>query len=141
MTVPAALTLLAAFAQVCLSLWAIVAMGRARIASLAARETTMAEIALSDRPWPEHIQKLQANARNQFETPVLFLAGTAIALGIDAANWGTATFAWLYIASRIAHRTVHVGDNIVRKRFNAFVVGLAALLGLWIALLAGALLP
>ena len=140
MTVPAVLTLLAAFAQVLLSLWSIVRLGRARIASLAARETTMAEIALSDRPWPEHIQKLQANARNQFETPVLFLAGVAIALGIGAANWGVAIFAWIYIESRIVHRAVHVGDNIVRKRFYAFLIGLVALLGLWIALLVGALL-
>ena len=140
MTLPATLCLLAVFTQVCLTLWAIVRMGLARVASVKSGEVRIAEIALSDRAWPEPIQKLQANVRNQFETPVLFFAGIAIAIGLDATNWSVAIFAWMYVATRIVHHVIHVGSNSVGKRFRAYVIGLAALLALWLAVLAGAFL-
>ncbi len=133
--------ILAACAQALLTLWAIMRMEIARVACLNAGGTTLSDVALSDRPWPEPIQKLQANVRNQFETPVLLFAGIAIALGGNVAGWGVAIFAWLYVVSRIVHRAIHVGSNDVRWRFCAYVAGLGALLGLWVAVFAGVLLP
>jgi len=140
MTSSAILCLLAAFAQVCLTLLAILRMGLARVASVESGETKLADIAIVDRAWPEPIQKMQANVRNQFETPVLFFAGIATALGIGAATWSVAIFAWIYVASRIVHHLIHVGSNSIGKRFRAFIIGLAALLGLWLALIVSALL-
>lgn len=131
---------LAAFAQVMLSLWAVARLGLARIAVVKRRELTMAQIALDDTLWPEPIQKLQANVRNQFETPVLFFAGVAVALAIGAANWAVILFAWAFVASRVAHRMIHVGANRVRKRFYAFFAGLLSITGLWIALVIDMLL-
>jgi len=141
MTAPTFLAVLAAVAQVALTLWAIVRMGLARVASVRSGETQVADIALSDRAWPEHIQKLQANTRNQFETPILFFAGLAIALAVGVAGWGVAVFAWAYVASRVVHRAIHVGSNAIGKRFRAYVLGLGALAGLWAALLLGIILP
>ncbi len=140
MTTPAILCLLAAFAQVLLTLWAIGRMGMARVASVKSGETKLADIAIIDRAWPEPIQKLQANVRNQFETPILFFAGIGIALAIGAASWSLAIFAWIYVASRIMHHIIHVGTNSIGKRFRAYLIGLVALLALWLALLAGAFL-
>ena len=139
MTIPALLTLFAAAAQVAITLYAIAAMGRARVAFIQSGALKLKDIALDDTRWPDEIKKLQASTRNQFETPVLFFTGVAIALALGAVNWGVALFAWAYIASRVVHRMIHVGSNDVRKRFNAFLAGLAALAGLWVALLVGAL--
>ena len=130
----------AAFAQVCLTLWAIVRMGMARVACIQRGDLTMGQIALDDTLWPEPILKLQANTRNQFETPVLFFAGIAIALAVGAVNWAVVACAWLYVAARVAHRIIHVGSNRVGPRFQAFGLGLLALGGLWAALVIGVIL-
>lgn len=141
MTTPAILLVCAAFAQVLLTFWAIIRMGRARVAVIRSGELKMGDIALDSRAWPEHIQKLQANVTNQFETPILFFAGIAIALGAGVASFAIALFAWLYVASRIVHHRIHVGSNRVTDRFRAFLMGLFALMALWIALVAGVLMP
>jgi len=131
----------AAFAQVLLTFWAIIRMGMARVAVIRSGALTMADIALDSRGWPEHVQKFQANTSNQFETPILFFAGIAIALGAGAASAWVALFAWLYVASRLAHRRIHVGSNDVAQRFRAYLMGLFALAALWIALMAGVSMP
>ena len=135
----ATILILAAFGQVILTMWAIVTMGLARVACVRRGEVKIAQVALSDRDWPEPIQKLQANTRNQFETPVLFFAAVAIALATGGASWLAALAALCYLASRVAHRVIHVGSNSVVPRFYAFVAGLVALGILWIAALVGAL--
>jgi len=137
--IAAKIILLAAVAQVALTLWSTVTLGLARIACLKTGALTLGDIALDDTRWPDEIKKLQANNRSQYETPVLFFAGVAIALATGSANWGVAVFAVLFIASRIVHRMIHVGSNRVGKRFKAFVAGLAALAGLWLSLLIDAL--
>jgi len=139
MALPALLTLLAAFAQVILTLWAIVQMGLARLRAIKAKVVDVGEIAIDDRSWPDPIKLLQANVRNQFETPVILFAGVGTALALGVAGWGVALFAWTYIATRIVHRAVHVGRNRLGSRFRAYVVGLLALAGLWVALIIGAL--
>lgn len=140
MTTPAILLLLAAFVQVAFTLWAIVALGTARIAAIKAKEVAIADIVIDDSVWPDRIKLLQANLRNQFETPLLFFAGSGITLGIGASNWAIVFFAWAYIATRIVHRIIHIGTNRIRDRFRAFVAGMAAIAGMWVSLVAGALL-
>lgn len=137
MTAPALLILFAAAAQVSITLYAIAAMGMARVRFLKSGALKLADIALDDTRWPDEIRQLQNNVRNQFETPMLFFAGIAIALALDEASWAVAMFAWAYVVCRVVHRMIHVGSNDVRKRFNAFGAGLLALLGLWISLLIG----
>ena len=131
--------ILAAFAQVLLTLYAIVRLGLARVACIKRGELTMAQVALSDALWPEPVQKLQANVRNQFETPVLFFAGVSIALGTGSVNAAIVLFAWIFVMSRIIHHLIHVGSNRVGKRFYTYVVGLISIAGLWIALVFEAL--
>lgn len=141
MTTSAIVLVCAAFAQVLLTFWAIWRMGMARVAVIRSGDLKMADIALDSRAWPDHIQKLQANTSNQFETPILFFAGIAIALGAGAATAWVALFAWLYVASRLAHRRIHVGSNNVAARFRAYLMGLFALMAMWIAVMAAAVTP
>lgn len=141
MALPAALALLAAAAQVALTLWAIVRMGLVRMRAVRSGQVSVSDIMLDERVWPEAATAQAANLRNQFETPVILFAGIAIALAVGAANWGVALFAWGYVGARIVHRIVHVGSNRLGPRFRSYVAGLAMLAGLWASLVAGALLP
>lgn len=131
--------ILAAFAQVLLTLWSVVRLGLARVACIKRGDLKMAQVALNDTLWPEPILKLQANVRNQFETPVLFFAGVGTALAAGGVNAAAVFFAWTFVMSRIVHHLVHVGSNRVGKRFYAYLVGLVSIAGLWTALVVDAL--
>jgi len=122
------------FAQVGLAIWAIVATGRARIKVLKARELDYDQIALSTDAYPEHIQKLQNNLRNQFELPVLFYAVAALSTALSISNWAMTITSIVYIGSRLIHRAVHVGTNHLPSRFKAYFVGLVAICLLWLFL-------
>ncbi len=135
-----AICVICVFVQVALTFWAIVAMGRARLAAVRAREVTLAEIALDSSAYPDRVKQFQRNAHNQLETPPLFYAAIALGAALGAVNWAMAAGSVAYVALRLAHRAVHVGANDVALRFKLFVVSLAALAVVWVALGIGLLL-
>jgi hypothetical protein len=118
------------------TLLVILALGRARVRALRTRKTTLQDIALSADAWPDDVKKLGNNASNQFETPVLFYGLAVIATLIGATGWIMVALAWAFVATRIGHTLVHAGANDVRLRFQIYVVGLAAILGMWFGVLA-----
>ena len=119
-------------AQILLTLVVLMILGRVRVAAVKAGKVRLADIAVSSAGWPEDVRKLQANVSNQFETPVLFYVLCGVAVFTGAANLFTAVCAWLYVASRVAHLLVHTGGNNVITRFRIFLVGLVALLAMWL---------
>ncbi len=136
---PLSIALIAVFLQVALTFWALVRMGKSRVASHVAKEVTYGDIALDTRNYPDEVRKISNNLTNQFETPVLFYAVVTLAAATQSANWPVAIGAVIFVASRYVHHMIHVGSNHVRKRFNAFLVGLIGLLIAWIGLGVGLL--
>lgn len=128
------LVLLAVLVQVALTIWAIVAMGLARVRALKLRQVAIGDIALSTDAYSDDIKKLQNNVRNQFETPVLFYVAAVLALAMDAATPLVAGLSGLFVLSRLVHRRIHTGSNRLQHRFNAFLAGLVVLALLWIVL-------
>ena len=128
------------FVQVALTFWAVLAMGRARVASLKAKETAMADIAVTPTAYPPHVQLFAANAHNQFETPILFFAAAALAVALDQVSVVLALSGAVFVVFRLLHRREHVGRNNLRMRFNLFLVGFLALIVMWVALGVGILL-
>jgi hypothetical protein len=122
-------------AQVLLTLVILMAMGRARAAALKAGQVGIGDVALSSERWPADVRKLSNNYANQFETPLLFFVLVGLAIYTAAAGWLMAVLAWIYVASRVAHAYVHTGSNDVMARFSVFLVGVAALVAMWIYLL------
>ncbi len=136
---PLSIALICVFLQVGLTFWALLRMGSVRVASHKAKEVTFSDVALDTSSYPEAVRKVSNNVANQFETPVLFYAVVAIALATGTVNWPVAVGAVIFVASRYVHHAIHVGSNHVRKRFNAFLVGLIGLLIAWIGLGVGLL--
>ncbi|QPH53612.1 MAPEG family protein [Pontivivens ytuae] len=134
MTAPLAIAVIAVFVQVGLTFWAIVTMGRRRLASLKRRETQMGDIALDPMNFAPDVRAWQNNAHNQFETPILLYGGVALAAALGAVNWGVALGAAGYAVSRLLHRVIHVGSNHLPTRFNVFLGGLVALAVMWLSL-------
>jgi hypothetical protein len=119
--------------QVLLTLVILGLLGRARVAAVRAKRVKIATVALSNEGWPDDVRRFSNNLANQFETPVLFYVLVAAAIHVGATGWPMVALAWIYVASRVAHAVVHTTSNHVLKRFRIFLVGLAALGAMWLA--------
>jgi hypothetical protein len=113
--------------QVVLTLAVYFALTRAKQKAIAAGEVDQNRRALHDDAWPDYVQKINNNLRNQFESPLLFYVVVFVLWelnGVDVLSLGAA---WLYVLSRILHAWVHTGSNYVPLRKRVFVVSVILL--------------
>ena len=84
---------------------------------------------------PEETRFLKNNLTNQYELPVLFIAGCIANYATGSAGIIAVLLAWIFVALRIAHAIIHVGQNRLRHRVPVFIAGYAVngLLWLWLA--------
>jgi hypothetical protein len=124
-----------AFAQVLLTVIVLLIMGQTRAASLKAKRKSLDDVAMN-RPddWDESATKLANSYKNQFEMPVLFFAAVGMALALKLVDPVLTAFAWLFVLARIAQTAIHIGPNKVAFRGLAFLVGVAALIAMWVLL-------
>ena len=80
---------------------------------------------------PEYSAKPARHFSNLFEAPTLFYAACLAAMVTRTTGPATLTFAWAYVAARVAHAYVHLGRNELRPRIAAFFSGWAVLLAMW----------
>ena len=135
MTIPQWL-LLPAFVHVALIFIVGVHMGRARFQAARTGKVKVKDIAVDGSKWPENVKKIANNYQSQFELPVLFYALLPLLLVTGLADVVSAVLAWVFVASRIVHSTIHLGSNIVVRRFRAFALGffIVALMWAWFGL-------
>ena len=124
-----------AFAQVVLTLVVMVIMGKARSASVRVRGQTIDDIAMN-RPedWDEQALKLSNNFKNQFEMPVLFFVAIGFGLALKLVDPVFTAFAWVFVCARVIQTAIHIGPNKVTPRALAYLVGVAALIAMWVLL-------
>lgn len=81
------------------------------------------------------LQDVQAadHFRNLFETPVLFYALVACAIGVGVVPSWLALGAWCYFGLRVAHSVIHCTYNKVMHRLTAFLLSFALVVALWVA--------
>ena len=71
------------------------------------------------------------NFRNLFEAPVLFYAAVLTIHSAQLTGTACLVLAWLFVAVRIVHSSIHCTYNRVMHRFAAFVTSLGVLWILW----------
>ena len=78
---------------------------------------------------------LRNNLTNQYELPMLFIAGCIALYATGYATVVPVILAWVFVILRIAHAIVHVGHNRMRHRVPIFIAGFVVngLLWLWLA--------
>ena len=119
--------LAAAFAQIVLTLGLMVWMGFLRVGAVKQRVVRLKDVALSTERYPEQARKVANAFDNQFQLPVLFLFGVAIAVGAGGVSWGEVLLAWVFVGLRYAHATVHTTNNNLNHRFTVYLFGLIVL--------------
>lgn len=96
---------------------------------------------LYDDAWPEPVQKINNNIRNQFEVPVLFYVIILILWDLRAVDLSTHILAWGFVVSRIIHAWIHTGSNYVPLRRRMFTVGLLFVLALALSCFKAVFMP
>ena len=111
-------------------------MGQARVRAARSGAVKISDIAVDNSRWPEEARKIGNNFQNQFEVPVLFYAVLAMLLATSLADSVEVVLAWVFVASRVVHSAIHLGANVVVRRFQAFVFGftVVALMWAWLAI-------
>ncbi len=100
-------------------LYIYLAVAKAR----AAGEVDESRRALHADAWPDKVQQINNNIRNQFEVPVLFYVLCVLIYLLNAVTSTVLVLAWLFVLSRIAHSFVHITSNYVPLRRQIFLVG------------------
>lgn len=113
--------------QICLTLTVYSALILAKIKALRAGEVDNARRALHDDAWPEYVQKINNNIRNQFEVPVLFYVLVIALIELDAVGVLALLAAWMFALSRLLHAWIHTGPNVVAMRRRIFLIGVLAI--------------
>lgn len=113
--------------QIVLTLAVYFALTMAKQRAVADGEVDQSRRALHDDAWPDYVQKINNNLRNQFESPLLFYVLSLMLWGLGNVNPVSLGVAWLYVLSRVLHAWVHTGSNYVPLRKRVFVISIALL--------------
>ncbi|MEL0653439.1 MAPEG family protein [Pseudoalteromonas issachenkonii] len=127
--------ILAMFTQVTLSLVVMLIMGKRRFAAAKNKQLDLSDFKTMQLDKAgDTIRVADRNFSNQFEIPVLFYAGCLLALQLNSAITLVAILACLFVATRIVHSVIHLGENNVRARFNVFLLGCICVFSIWLAM-------
>jgi hypothetical protein len=118
--------------QVALTFALLLRMAFSRIRAIQEKQTTIPDIALGQRAWPDKAQQAANAYHNQFEMPVLFYVLVALSLITSMVDYPLVLLAWIFVLSRLWHAWIHSTHNVVRRRFNAFAVGVISLAAMWL---------
>jgi hypothetical protein len=86
---------------------------------------------------PEAVRVVARHLINLLETPMLFYVGCIIALVTQQAGTLVVGLAWAYVDTRLVHTAIHLGPNIVIRRFQVFGLSVMLLLALWSVIFIG----
>lgn len=121
-------------AIVALTFVAFVHMAMARTAAAKAGQDPAFYRAHLGPPEPEATTAAVRHFNILFELPLLFYAGCITAFVLGAVGTWTLVFAWLFAIARWVQSLIHMSYNLPAHRGLAFVVGMAAVIALWVNL-------
>jgi hypothetical protein len=122
--------------QVALTVGLLIVLNRTRSASMRERrqKLTDPDVELGQNPWSSSATKASRSYSNQFELPVLFYAVAAFAMITHAVDVLMVVLAWIFAVARVIQAIIHIGPNVIAWRASAFIVGLVAVMAMWVKL-------
>lgn len=80
---------------------------------------------------PDSMLRWGDNLKNQFELPVLFYLLVVLLLITEQNSLAYAILAWVFVMSRLVHSFIHIKTNHILHRRNSFMIGVLALVLMW----------
>ncbi len=124
--------------QILFTLLLYIPLLQRKTAAAASNQIDVKKAAVDASLWTEPVQLVNNNLRNQFETPLLFMALCLYFYSSNSVTVPVLVLAWAYVITRLAHCRIHITRNYVPHRMRWFAGGLVILLVL--TLMAGATL-
>ncbi len=88
---------------------------------------------------PPELRKLARHVQNHFEVPPLFHLVVLMIYVTGQVSTLSLVLAWLFVILRGLHSAMHLGRNVVTRRFASFIASSAVLAGLWAVFAVGLL--
>jgi hypothetical protein len=121
------------FAMVLLTAMVLVILFRSRVRAVREGKVTTKYFRIyQGETEPAETAKPARHFANLFEAPVLFYAGCLAAMVTHDAGGLIQALAWLYVAARAVHTSIHLGANRLGRRINAYFASWLVLMALWI---------
>lgn len=128
-----------AIAMFLLTMFVLFRTGLARNAAVRRREVDVRFYQLYQGEEPAHLRLLSRHLQNHFEIPPLFYVVVLALYVTGQVTMLSLIGAWLFVALRVLHSVVHLGGNVVLRRFFVFIASCVSLILLWLYLLIGLL--
>jgi hypothetical protein len=107
-----------------------------RIAAVKAGEVSLGSFRLNtSTDMPPKIMQAARNFSNLFEVPVLFYTGGTLALALHLETASMIVVSWIFVIARAVHSWIHITNNNVIHRMQAFVLSCICVLLIWILIL------
>ncbi len=123
--------LLPLFVQVTLTFVLLFWMAGARLAVVRRGDVHPRDVALREPNWPRQETQIANAYHNQLELPVLFYVLTILVIVTRHADFLFVVLAWLFVALRLVHVTIHITSNRMGRRFAVFAASAVVLLLMW----------
>ena len=120
------------FVQVALTFALQVWMRIERVGAVKRGDVTFGDISLRQPKWPPRAMQISNAFHNQLETPILFYAGAAFIMITSQVDIVFVVLAWLFVAFRLIHATIHTGPNKQPYRAYSYLAASAVLLVMWV---------
>jgi len=120
------------FAMVVLTAIVLVVLFRSRVGAVRAGKISAKYFRIyQGEIEPEETAKPARHFSNLFEAPTLFYAGCLAAMLTGDTGILVQVLAWAYVLARALHAVIHLGQNRLGRRINAYFAGWIALIALW----------
>ena len=120
------------FVQVALTFALLFWMAALRGHDVRGGAVDLRNVALREPGWPARTTQVAYAFSNQFEVPVLFYVLVAFLMIMRHADVIFVALAWLFVAARIVQAAIHVTNNVVLRRGQAYAVSVLILLVMWV---------
>src|SRR6202158_3122232 len=120
------------FVQVALTFGLLFWMGGLRGRDFGSGAVDPNKVGLREPGWPARTTQVAYAYSNQFELPVLFYVLVALLMIMRHADVIFVVLAWLFVLTRLIQAAIHVTNNDVLRRGQAYGVGVLVLFIMWV---------
>ena len=125
-------------AMVLLTFIVLIRMFRSRVADVKSGATNATYYkTYNEGAETRHSAQLSRHFVNLFEAPVLFYAACVVAMLTGLHATLMISLAWVYVALRVLHTFIHLGQNKIQPRLYAYFSSWIILLAMWGTLVVG----
>lgn len=120
------------FVQVALTFFLLMWMRKERIGAIKRGEVRAEDISLRQPNWTPRATQIANAFHNQLETPMLFYVLVAFLMITTQVNIWFLILAWMFVAARIYHASIHTTSNRQPHRFYGYAASSVILAVMWV---------